>query len=262
VAALAVSIGLHLLASFVVPPLDFERAPLAPPLEVVLLENPAPRADAVEKPAAVALEKPPPAERPLQPAIEPEVTPRKPPARVKPAPAPRRPERARARRPDPPVPPAPTQPTPSPDVATPDIQAPEPPPTSAIAQAPETPRSVTEPSPPIREAVPPTSGGMVSSSPELLANYGKTISELLARHREYPRIALARGWEGLVTMRLHISPDGKLVDAFVQESSGYEVLDAQALAMLKQVRALPAPPAALRDREFAVLVPVVFRLQR
>jgi protein TonB len=63
-------------------------------------------------------------------------------------------------------------------------------------------------------------------------------------------------------MRLRVAPGGKLIDARVEGSSGHEVLDTQALEMVKRVPALPQPPESLRDREFAVLVPVVFRLER
>jgi protein TonB len=62
-------------------------------------------------------------------------------------------------------------------------------------------------------------------------------------------------------MRLRVAPGGKLIDAKVEGSSGHQVLDAQALEMVKRVPELPPPPESLRDREFGVLVPVVFRLQ-
>jgi protein TonB len=99
-------------------------------------------------------------------------------------------------------------------------------------------------------------------SSELLATYGQAISQALARYKEYPRIAQMQGWQGAVTMRLRVAPSGRLLDAEVHTSSGYEVLDRQALAMASKVEHLPAPPEGLRDREIAVLVPVVFRLGR
>jgi protein TonB len=99
-------------------------------------------------------------------------------------------------------------------------------------------------------------------SPDLLAGYGSSISRLLARHREYPRVAAMRGWEGTVTMRLRVGPGGKLIEAKVEGSSGHPVLDTQALEMVNRVAELPPPPEGLRGREFAVLVPVVFRLER
>ena len=47
----------------------------------------------------------------------------------------------------------------------------------------------------------------------------------------------------------------------VARSSGFPVLDEQALTMVKGTVPLPEMPAALRGREFAITVPVVFRLE-
>jgi protein TonB len=96
----------------------------------------------------------------------------------------------------------------------------------------------------------------------LLAGYGKEISDALARYKEYPRIAQMRGWEGAVTMRLRVASSGRLVDAELYASSGYEVLDKQAIAMATRAAQLPVPPEGLKGSEVAVLVPVVFRLER
>ena len=122
----------------------------------------------------------------------------------------------------------------------------------------------TEPAPAIvtRAPEPAPVAAVATPSPDLLAGYGNSVSRLLARHREYPRVALMRGWEGTVTMRLRVASGGKLIEAKVESSSGHPVLDTQALEMVKRVAALPAPPEGLREREFAVLVPVVFRLER
>ena len=87
-------------------------------------------------------------------------------------------------------------------------------------------------------------------------------SLVLARYTDYPRLAQMQGWQGAVTMRLRVAPSGRLLDAEVYASSGHEVLDRQALAMAARAERFPAPPEGLRDREVAVLVPVVFRLER
>jgi len=101
-----------------------------------------------------------------------------------------------------------------------------------------------------------------TSFSDLLAGYGQTISLVLARYTDYPRLAQMQGWQGAVTMRLRVAPSGRLLDAEVYTSSGHEVLDRQALAMAARAERFPAPPEGLRDREVAVLVPVVFRLER
>ena len=48
------------------------------------------------------------------------------------------------------------------------------------------------------------------SRSELLSSYGQTISQALARYKEYPRIAQMQGWQGAVTMRLRVAPSGRL----------------------------------------------------
>lgn len=98
------------------------------------------------------------------------------------------------------------------------------------------------------------------SAAELLAGYGKAVSQALARYKEYPRIAQMRGWEGAVLMELRVAPSGRLLGAELHTSSGYPVLDEQALAMAARAVQLPVPPEGLRDGAIAVRVPVVFRL--
>lgn len=140
-------------------------------------------------------------------------------------------------------------------------------------EAPREPASVALPEPaptraepapaiPTRALEAPPVVALAAPSPDLLAGYGSSVSRLLARHREYPRVAAMRGWEGTVTMRLKVGANGRLMEAQVDSSSGHAALDTQALEMVRRIAELPPPPEGLRDREFAVLVPVVFRLQR
>lgn len=97
-------------------------------------------------------------------------------------------------------------------------------------------------------------------SPQALSSYGRTVSELLARYRQYPPLARLRGWTGAVALRLEIAPQGELVAATVQRSSGHEMLDQEALAMAKRIPRLPPPPAGSDGRPLAVRVKVVFEL--
>jgi protein TonB len=128
-----------------------------------------------------------------------------------------------------------------------------------LAFAPLAPAVEPAPAPPVLPAPAPVE---VAPTAALLAGYGKKISDALARYKEYPQIAQRRGWEGAVTMRLRVAPSGRLVDAELHTSSGYEVLDKQAIAMATRAAQLPVPPEGLNGGEVAVLVPVVFRLER
>jgi protein TonB len=127
------------------------------------------------------------------------------------------------------------------------------------------------PPPPIAAPLPPTTEALATLSPapaprapsaELVALYTKSLSEMFARYKEYPRIAELRGWEGSVTMRLRVAPSGRLIEAQVYKSSGFAVLDQQAVAMVSKAGVLPVPPEGLDPAEVPVLVPINFRLER
>ncbi len=94
----------------------------------------------------------------------------------------------------------------------------------------------------------------------LLDSYGKTLSTLIAKYQRYPRIAQLRGWQGTAQVLLSVSATGRMVNVVILRSSGFEVLDDQALEMVQQATPLPQPPEALRGREFTVMVPIVFKL--
>jgi protein TonB len=63
-------------------------------------------------------------------------------------------------------------------------------------------------------------------------------------------------------MRLRVAPSGRLIEARVYKSSGFAVLDQQAVAMVSNAGALPVPPEGLDADGVPVLVPITFRLER
>lgn len=116
------------------------------------------------------------------------------------------------------------------------------------------------------ETTPPRAEVVARATPavneaDLLAGYAKALSQAIASHRRYPRIAQARGWQGTVEVSLHIASGNQLRQVAVLRSSGFEVLDQHALEMVHDAVPLPAPPEPLRQREFNVRVPIVFHLK-
>ena len=51
-----------------------------------------------------------------------------------------------------------------------------------------------------------------------------------------------RGWEGEVRVRVRVARKGSLLGVTLDHSSGYEILDKHALAMLEGLGGLPALP--------------------
>ncbi|HEY3326221.1 MAG TPA: energy transducer TonB [Novimethylophilus sp.] len=227
-AALLFSLGLHMVVLAVLPgmPTDQNKTPVQLSVELQPPPNPLPP---LEPP------KPPESEKPRQP-------PKKPLPQPKPKPFPA------------PLPHAETPPT--------LVHAPEPQPAPPVSSA--APPSVTPPptfsAPPLPE--PPKPRGPSEQEIEnARGNYGNLLSREFAKHKQYPRIAQIRGWQGSVKVELHIDANGGITSINISESSGFEVLDKQALEMVRKTLPLPQSPEALRDRQFTIIVPIAFRLE-
>jgi protein TonB len=132
------------------------------------------------------------------------------------------------------------------------------------------PSAPSPPSPPLPKASVSAAVEPGASSPpptaadngRLVEGYKQALAEYIGRQRSYPRLAQMRGWEGTVLLRLRLEPDGRLLEALLERSSGHELLDSQALQMARRLTTWPPPPDALKEREINVLVPVTFRLQK
>lgn len=137
----------------------------------------------------------------------------------------------------------------------------DPEPTPAPAAAPAVvaapPAVAQEPAP----APPPAAAGPLDQA-SLLARYGSRLADLLARQQDYPRLALLRGWEGEVRLRLRVARRGNLVAVNLDRSSGFEVLDQHALALVQHLSDLPPLPEGLEVSEIQVVVPINYRLRK
>lgn len=95
----------------------------------------------------------------------------------------------------------------------------------------------------------------------MLERYGLLLSREIGKDQKYPRRAQQLGWQGTTEVLLRMGADAKVKDVSIAKSSGYEVLDEEALEKVKRAKHLPPPPEGFKDREFTVLVPIVFKLE-
>mgnify|MGYP001193094378 CR=1 FL=1 len=100
------------------------------------------------------------------------------------------------------------------------------------------------------------------SQNSLLAAYRQSLTEIFASQQQYPRVAALRGWEGEVRLRLRVARKGNLLAVQLDRSSGFDVLDQHALAMLQQLASLPPFPEGLEASEIQVVVPVNYKLKK
>ncbi len=91
------------------------------------------------------------------------------------------------------------------------------------------------------------------------------LADLLWRRMEalkrYPYLARRNGWEGQVLIKAVIGADGRLLHAEIQQSSGHEALDQDALKVLRA-----STPLELEQnpswQQVTLTIPVSYRLQR
>jgi protein TonB len=94
-----------------------------------------------------------------------------------------------------------------------------------------------------------------------IGQYRIALIESARAFRSYPRLARENHWEGRVAVRLAIARGGGLAALGVAATSGYPVLDAQALEMIRRAHARTPVPAGLRAQEFSIEIAVIFDLR-
>ena len=128
--------------------------------------------------------------------------------------------------------------------------------------------SITQPIP--KEVAPPMPAEAISKTPNIvpqeqvtqhLESYSSLLANAIAKYKQYPKIAQMRGWQGTVIADLEIDSKGSVVSVKIKKSSTYEVLDNEALEMIKKASPFPTPPESLRGKNFNVLVPISFKLE-
>ena len=226
--AIICSILLHILLVVVVPNFKFDAIKKIPDALTVEIVQP-------KKPEPVIVPEPPKPVEPIKPAPEP----------IKPLPK-KTPKPA----------PIPVQ-----DIKPEPAESEPPPPPAVIAAAPkvDTPPVVTVPPPPPEP--PKKTEPNEEDINAALSQYGGTLGRAISKHKQYPKIAQMRGWQGDCLLDLKIDSSGNVLSANVNKSSGFEALDKQALEMVHKASPFPAPPEALRGRSFNITVPVSFKLE-
>jgi len=82
----------------------------------------------------------------------------------------------------------------------------------------------------------------------------------ISKFKKYPRIAMRRNWQGMVLVKMVMLDNGNIQSLSIEKSSGYEVLDNEAMKMIERAKPLPKPPDILAGDEVNIYVPVSFAL--
>ena len=81
-----------------------------------------------------------------------------------------------------------------------------------------------------------------------------------SEHFTYPRLAQRNGWQGMVKLGLRIEPNGELSQIRVVSTSGFPVLDQDALETLNRISRLHGVENWLSGQHIDAVLPVEYKL--
>ncbi len=149
---------------------------------------------------------------------------------------------------DPPPPHAPVLPEPTVvTVPIPELDIAAPP--SPIVAAPATPAP-----PPVAASTPSTS----TTNPNAAPTWQGLILSCINQALRYPADALFHNQRGIAYIRVTIDRDGNVLTEKIDKSSGHDLLDQEALAVLLRLQPLPKPPAEVPGNPIELIIPIEF----
>lgn len=102
---------------------------------------------------------------------------------------------------------------------------------------------------------------MAPADPYAISGWRNELLQRLLRAKRYPEEARDRDQQGVVQLRISMDRQGKLLSATVVKSSGYAVLDEEAVATMHRAEPFPEPPSQMPGNPIELTVPVHFSLQ-
>jgi len=91
------------------------------------------------------------------------------------------------------------------------------------------------------------------------SEYVRKVSQQIRRNFTYPWAAKEANLEGQVRLTLRVDSSGELLDVQIKQSSGYAVLDENALNIVKKVAPYPPFPAQMQQKEVLIDLPIVYK---
>jgi protein TonB len=99
-----------------------------------------------------------------------------------------------------------------------------------------------------------------SASDAVTNHLQSLLHDSLSRHFVYPAMARRLGWEGRVELRVCLDPEGRVYGLRVLQSSGYPLLDEDAVLTLQRIGSIPLARTWLPKQGYATTLPVIYKL--
>ena len=95
---------------------------------------------------------------------------------------------------------------------------------------------------------------------QITAAYTNTIRKKIEKIKKYPKWALQEGFEGTVYVSFILWRNGSVSEIKLVRSSGYKILDTEALSSVKRAAPFPAIPFQLSSNSISLEIGIVFKL--
>ncbi|NQS90431.1 TonB family protein [Patescibacteria group bacterium] len=112
------------------------------------------------------------------------------------------------------------------------------------------------PKEPIKEKI-----EVVDSTKEAMFRYQDMVKQRIEEVRRYPYLAKRQGIEGIAYLSFSVLSNGLSQDIKIVRSSGFPILDKEALATIKRVNPFPPIPEEINMTSVQMEVSIVFTLQ-
>lgn len=91
-------------------------------------------------------------------------------------------------------------------------------------------------------------------------DYLDKVQRWVARFRKYPDDAIKQRQEGVASVGFKFARDGTVLDAWIEKSSGYPLLDNAAVAMIRAASPIPKVPDKYHGDTLTLAMPERFRI--
>ncbi len=95
---------------------------------------------------------------------------------------------------------------------------------------------------------------------DALRQYCGKVKRKIEKEKKYPRLAERNGYEGKVEIKFKILADGQVENVEIVNSSGYDVLDNEAVRAIRAAAPYSLIPEALAQTYLWIKVPLVFAI--
>lgn len=99
----------------------------------------------------------------------------------------------------------------------------------------------------------PGTGGDEGGSAAYLKEHFNYIRDLIARNLAYPSAARKMGWKGQMIVSFVICEGGRVEHIRIMKSSGYRILDENAVNTIKRIQPFPKPPVKAE-----IVIPIAY----